>query len=153
MAPVAPYFFFKLWLFFLAPFWRKMCSASSTRTIYTAVYVKWRRKKMRVMHVLASASPHRKFFDGKKWNCTAKSRYQQYTCKQIGCLNKCRTFCACSPGQWICRVCHPVHITCEVTSDSSSNWIQYLFFFIHLIFSEVGFPPIYLCHCVRSFCI
>jgi hypothetical protein len=80
-----------------------------------------RRKKMRVIHVLDSAPPHGRFFDGKKWNCTAKSRYQQYKCKQIGCLNKCRTFCACSPGQWICRVCHPVHITCEVTSDSSSN--------------------------------
>ena len=74
-----------------------MCSASSTGTSSTAVYVKWRRKKMRVMHVLASASPHRKFFDGKKWNCTAKSRYQQYTCKQIGCLNKlhCFEICVC----------------------------------------------------------
>ena len=87
----------------------------------TRIRVSKRRRKAQARHVLDSAPPHAKFFDGQKWNCSAKSRYQQYTCKQIGCTNKCRTFCDCSPGQWMCRVCHPIHITCEITSDSGTD--------------------------------
>ena len=83
--------------------------------------------------------------------CSAKARYQQYACKQVRCTNKCQTFCNCSPSQWMCRVCHPVHITCEITSNSSRDWIQFMVFSIQCKYSEVGFSQIYLCYNVRSF--
>jgi hypothetical protein len=69
-------------------------------------------------HELLSAPPHAKKFNGKKWDLSCKAKYQQYTCKMVGCTNKTRTYCNCIVGWWICKSCHPTHVIDEVTADS-----------------------------------
>ena len=72
-------------------------------------------------HVLLSAPPHAKKIYREKWQLTSKAKYQQFTCKHVGCSNKTRNYCKCNPGYWICRACHPIHITYEISSESGSD--------------------------------
>ena len=70
------------------------------------------------MHILQSAPVHAKKYFNRKWDLSATSRYQQYTCTMKGCSKQTRFFCKCSPGVWICRECHPVHITSEIINNT-----------------------------------
>jgi hypothetical protein len=82
---------------------------------------KRRRGRDEVQHVLTSAPPHAKKFHRSKWLLTAVAKYQQYVCRQPGCSIKTRNYCKCNPGHWLCKTCHPLHIMCEVTSESGSD--------------------------------
>ena len=73
------------------------------------------------VHVLASVLPFAKTWKGKKWDCSAKAKYQQYTCQGHGCSHKVFTYCACGVGYWMCKSCHMTHLVEEVTSKGSSN--------------------------------
>ena len=59
-----------------------------------------------VVHDVATAPNHASEFRNRKWVCKAAKKYQQYTCKWVGCKNLTRTYCPCNPGYWLC----PSHI-------------------------------------------
>ena len=54
----------------------------------------------------------------KKCDLSCKSPYQQYTCKTKGFTNKTGCYCFCMVGQWMCKSCHPTHIT-DITKANS----------------------------------
>ena len=68
-------------------------------------------------HSLLSAPPHAKKFLTKKWDLSSKSAYQQFTCKMDKCTNKTRYYCACHIGHWMCKYCHPVHVSLASTNN------------------------------------
>ena len=82
-----------------------------------------RRKRGRseILHVITSAPPHARKFERGKWDLTSAAKYQQYVCRHPGCSIKTRHYCRCSPGQWMCKSCFPLHIMCEVTTESGSD--------------------------------
>jgi hypothetical protein len=61
------------------------------------------------VHSLLMAPKHARKYRNRRWICDAKSAYQQYMCS-THCGKKIRTFCACSPGVWICTACHVNHV-------------------------------------------
>jgi len=64
-------------------------------------------------HTLLTAPPHAKRYRNRRWDTSSKSTWQQFKCSE-GCKRRIRTYCACTPGMWLCRECYPVHIaTCE----------------------------------------
>ena len=61
------------------------------------------------VHMLMTAPNHAKLYRNWQWVCTAVARFQQYMCKH-GCGKKIRTYCACTPGRWVCCQCFPDHV-------------------------------------------
>ena len=60
-------------------------------------------------HSLMMIAPkHAQKYKNCRWICDAKCAYQQYRCS-MHCGKRIRTFCACSPGVWICTACHMIH--------------------------------------------
>ena len=82
-------------------------------------------------HSLLSAPPHAKKFLTKKWDLSSKSAYQQFTCKMDKCTNKTRYYCACHTGHWMCKCCHPIHVSLASTDNIEIDWIQ--FSFLHFL--------------------
>ena len=81
-----------------------------------------RRKRKRTPdHDLVVAPKKAKKIKCGKWECTAKQTYQQYTCSAYGCTKRVRTYCVCSPGNWLCQPCHSNHIVWCATSEESGN--------------------------------
>ena len=71
-------------------------------------------------HEIRTAPVHaKKYFLG-KWDQSAKNRYQSYVCRKVGCKAQVRTYCSCSPGNWLCKCCFSEHICQVISSDSSS---------------------------------
>ena len=62
-----------------------------------------------LVHMLMTAPNHAKAYHNWQWTCTAVARFQQYKCT-YGCGKKIRTYCACTPGRWVCCQCFPEHI-------------------------------------------
>jgi hypothetical protein len=55
-----------------------------------------------LVHTLMTARPnHAKVYRNRQWTCNAVAKHQQYKCT-YGCGKKIRTYCACSPGRWVC---------------------------------------------------
>ena len=71
-----------------------------------------------IAHHLKTAPPHAKKYYRGSWSCTASKRYQQYTCRSIGCKTKVRTFCACQGGSWMCQPCHSIHVAAEASKKA-----------------------------------
>ena len=65
------------------------------------------------VHSLLMAPKHARNYKNRRWICDAKCAYQQYRCS-MHCGKRIRTFCACSPGVWICTACHVNHVLNEV---------------------------------------
>ena len=82
--------------------------------------VKRRSKRKGHQHEHRTCPVHARAFVCGKWDCTAKSKYQQHICKTSGCKSPTRLFCSCNPGFWMCKHCFPKHIALVATSDSSS---------------------------------
>jgi hypothetical protein len=61
------------------------------------------------VHKLMTAPNHAKSYRNRQWTCTAAARFQQYMCTH-GCGKKIRTYCACTPGRWVCCQCFPDHV-------------------------------------------
>ena len=61
-------------------------------------------------HNIVRAPPHAKNFVCGKWRCTAKDKYQKYTCRSVDCKSLIQTCCSCSPGVWMCNACHTRHV-------------------------------------------
>ena len=61
------------------------------------------------VHKLMTAPNHAKFYRNWQWTCTAAARFQQYMCTH-GCGKKIRTYCACTPGRWVCCQRFPDHV-------------------------------------------
>jgi len=61
------------------------------------------------VHRMQVAPNHAKNYRNRQWVCTAVARHQQYKCT-YGCGKKIRTYCACSPGTWVCYQCFPDHV-------------------------------------------
>ena len=59
-------------------------------------------------HQLLTAPPHAKRWQNRRWDTSASFKYQQYVCKNH-CGKRIRTYCACSPGQWLCYNCFGEH--------------------------------------------
>lgn len=70
-----------------------------------------------VDHRLLSVHPHAKKFLTKKWDLSSKSAYQQFTCRMTKCTHKTRYYCACNVGHWMCKDCHPIHVSLATTND------------------------------------
>lgn len=68
------------------------------------------RRQTENRHTLETAPSHATKIVNGAWEKTAKKKHQQYTCKGAKCKKLIRTYCACSPGMWMCRGCHDVHI-------------------------------------------
>lgn len=60
-------------------------------------------------HELKSAPNHAKKYANRRWDCSAKYKYQAYYCR-MKCGKKTREYCACNPGSWICKRCHAQHV-------------------------------------------
>ncbi len=42
---------------------------------------------------------------------------QNYPCTVRGCgevAKRCKTYCSCTPGKWICKYCHGAHVVAEI---------------------------------------
>ena len=61
------------------------------------------------VHRMQVAPNHAKVYPNWQWVCTAVARHQQYRCT-YGCGKKIRTYCACSPGTWVCYQCFLDHV-------------------------------------------
>ena len=61
------------------------------------------------VHRMQVAPNHAKVYPNQQWVCTAVARHQQYRCTN-DCGKKIRTYCACSPGTWVCYQCFPDHV-------------------------------------------
>ena len=55
-----------------------------------------------VDHTLQTAPPHARIYMNRKWVTDAKTRYPQFTCSVPLCKKTIRTYCACTPGVWLC---------------------------------------------------
>lgn len=71
-------------------------------------------------HFLQRCPPYAKKFERGIWDLGAASMYQQHRCRGKSCRKMIRTFCACSPGTWMCSECFPKHICEALTTDESS---------------------------------
>jgi hypothetical protein len=70
------------------------------------------------VHTLMTAPNHAKHYLNRQWTCTAVAKqwtctvvakHQRYKCT-YGCGKKIRTYCACTPGRWVCYQCFPEHV-------------------------------------------
>ena len=61
------------------------------------------------VHQLLTAPKNAKSYRNWRWDCTATAPYQQYKCRK-NCTKKVRTYCACTPGEWLCYNCFPDHV-------------------------------------------
>ena len=68
----------------------------------------WKRRN--VLHELMQAPRHASRFDGRKWICNSKARYQQFACRGANCKNYIGTYCGCDPSRWLCQRCHQDHL-------------------------------------------
>ena len=64
-----------------------------------------KRQRAIVGHYKETAPIHAKAFIAGRWDTTAKDKYQRYTCKVTDCTRRCRTYCVCAPGHWLCDSC------------------------------------------------
>ena len=87
-----------------------------------------------MVHRILTAPKHAKKYQRRRWECTAAAPYQQYKCRG-GCNKKVRTYCACSPGVWLCFNCFPQHIRSAESEDglTSPESILFLPLFLTLI--------------------
>ncbi len=60
------------------------------------------------VHQLMTAPPHAKCFRNQQWITSAKSKHQQYMCRNH-CGRSIRTYCTCLPGHWLCYNCFGLH--------------------------------------------
>jgi hypothetical protein len=68
------------------------------------------------VHRLLTAPKKAKKYQNRQWVCTAARDYQQYKCTH-GCGRKIRTYCACTPGRWVCYQCYPEHVATVDSED------------------------------------
>ena len=70
-------------------------------------------------HRLIAAPPHARCFDksNKGWNTSNKDQWQKYNCRMCG-KKRCRIYCVCNPGYWVCRECHPRHVQAVCTNGN-----------------------------------
>ena len=80
-----------------------------------------RAKRGQLEHELCLAPPHAKIFVANRWDCTAKAWYQQYVCRGIGCKKQVRTYCCCSPTQWMCRACFQEHVVQQAIANRNNH--------------------------------
>ena len=78
---------------------------------------KSKRHYVNTRHTLCTAPNHASFFYNNTWTCKAKTKYPQYTCKGVGCNRKVRSYCQCSPEQWMCNECFLTHFETSITND------------------------------------
>lgn len=75
-----------------------------------------RRSGRNVSHDPLSAPLHASKWDGQKWICKSKSKYQQFVCSGRGCKVQVRAYCSCNPSRWLCQSCHTDHVIDSVTA-------------------------------------
>ena len=75
-----------------------------------------RRSTRNVKHDPRSAPPYASRWNGQKWICGSKSKYQQFICRGAGCKAQVRSYCSCDPSRWLCLACHTDHIVDAVTA-------------------------------------
>lgn len=78
-----------------------------------------RKSRCKRVHTICTAPTHARRFKNGKWKKSAKAKYQQYTCRGLGCKKKCRTYCSCTVGHWLCKSCHMDHVVEEATAVST----------------------------------
>jgi hypothetical protein len=61
------------------------------------------------VHKLMTAPNLAKLYRNRQWTCALVAKHQQYKCT-YGCGKKIRTYCACTPGRWVCYQCFPDHV-------------------------------------------
>ena len=49
-------------------------------------------------HKVETAPDHASEYRNRRWLCESTKKYQQYTCKWVGCKKMVRTYCPCNPG-------------------------------------------------------
>lgn len=67
---------------------------------------------------IETAPAHAREYRNRTWVCDAKLRYQQYLCKEVGCKNRVRTYCACMIGHWMCPNHVLKHAVSKVTTGN-----------------------------------
>ena len=78
-----------------------------------------KRQRAIVGHHKETAPLRAKSFVAGRWDTTAKDKYQRYTCKTPDCTVRCRTYCACAPGHWLCDLCVADHFIAACNNDDS----------------------------------
>lgn len=61
------------------------------------------------VHECLTAEPYASRYSNRRWYLEAKQPYQQYACRAPSCKKRVRTYCACTPGHWLCKVHHLDH--------------------------------------------
>ncbi len=87
------------------------------------------------VHTLMTAPPHAKSYRNRQWICSAKSKHQQYMCRNH-CGKKIRTYCACLPVNWLCYNCFGLHTRdakTEVHEVSASHSFYFFGFLLTII--------------------
>ena len=75
----------------------------------------------RTLHEIHTAPLFARSYNGRKWLCTAKGKYQQYVCRGANCKKPVRTYCRCNPGNWLCTSCHLLHVVVSLRGSESEH--------------------------------
>ena len=74
-------------------------------------------------------NPHPPFtscWNGRVFDMTSQIRYNQFTCKSRACKKRVRTYCVCSPGEWLCSLHWCAHLLEAAAIWFVGNWYQSL---------------------------
>ena len=63
-----------------------------------------------VVHNVSKCLPFTLCGNGCMFEMTSQFRYNQFTCKSRGCKKKMRTYCICTPGEWLCSLHWCAHL-------------------------------------------
>ena len=63
-----------------------------------------------VVHNVAKCLPFTLHWNGHMFEMTSQFRYYQFTCKSRGCKKRVKTYCVCTPGEWLCSLHWHAHL-------------------------------------------
>ena len=79
-----------------------------------------------VVHNVAKCLPFTLRWNGRMFEMTSQFRYYQFTCKSRGCKKRVRTYCVCTPGEWLCSLHWRAHLLEAAAIWFVGNWYQSL---------------------------
>jgi hypothetical protein len=63
-----------------------------------------------MVHNVVKCPPFTSHWNGRDFETASQFRYNQFTCKARGCKKRVRTYCVCTPGEWLCPLHFRVHL-------------------------------------------
>ena len=85
-----------------------------------------RRTNPLVVHNVAKCPPFTLHWNDPMFEITSQFRYNQFTCKSRGCKKRVKTYCVCTPGEWLCSLHWCAHLLEAAAIWFVGNWYQSL---------------------------